>query len=135
MYIEPTQTAAAAFFSAPPPGPVVMLNLLRFRELADYGAHPELAPDAPITGAAAYQRYVEHTAPFLLEVGGRLLYDGDGGPLLIGPERARWDRVLLVEHRSATVFLSFATNQGYLAGMGHRVAALADSRLLPTIRR
>jgi hypothetical protein len=27
--------------------------------------------------------------------------------------------------------LAFASNQDYLAGIGHRVAALADSRILP----
>ena len=30
-------------------------------------------------------------------------------------------------------FMAFATNQGYLAGIGHRTAAVADSRLLPII--
>ena len=32
-------------------GGLVMLNLLRFREVADYSANPELAPAAPISGA------------------------------------------------------------------------------------
>jgi hypothetical protein len=27
--------------------------------------------------------------------------------------------------------MAFATDQDYLAGIGHRVAALADSRILP----
>ena len=30
-------------------GPVVMLNLLRFRPTADYTGHPDLAPPAPIS--------------------------------------------------------------------------------------
>ena len=41
-YLEPSGAAASAFFSRPPPGSVVMLNLLRFREVADYSASPEL---------------------------------------------------------------------------------------------
>jgi len=46
-------------------GPVVMLNLLRFRAIADYSASPELAPSLPISGAAAFDRYViAHPAPF-----------------------------------------------------------------------
>ena len=32
-------------------GNVVMLNLLRFREVADYSAYPDLAPPTPISGA------------------------------------------------------------------------------------
>jgi hypothetical protein len=30
-------------------------------------------------------------------------------------------------------FLEFASNPDYLAGMGHRLAALEDSRLLPIV--
>ncbi len=37
-------------------GPVVKLNLLRFRGIADYSASPELAPSLPISGAAAFDR-------------------------------------------------------------------------------
>ena len=133
VYIEPTQEQGKAFFAAPPEGPIVMLNLLRFRELADYSSHPELAPASPISGREAYERYAEHTMPFLEESGGEVLFQGRGGPYLIGPEADRWDLVLLVRHRSAAVFLSFASNPAYLAGIGHRVAALEDSRLLPIV--
>ena len=52
-YIEPTLEAIRALFARDFKGPVVMLNLLRFRDLADYTATPALAPAAPISGAAA----------------------------------------------------------------------------------
>jgi len=67
-------------------GNVIMLNLLRFRDVADYSAHPELAPDVPISGAEAFNRYIEHTLPFLRESGGDVLFLGTGGEFLIGPE-------------------------------------------------
>ena len=114
-----------------PNGPVTMLNLLRFRERADYSDHPDLAPPEPITGRQAYDRYIEHTLPFLTDAGGSVLYSGSGGHLLIGPEDQRWDMVLLVRHASVEAFLAMATNQRYLTGIGHRVAALQDSRLVP----
>jgi hypothetical protein len=60
-YFEPTQEAGRAFFQRGIAGPVVMLNLLRFRRMADYAANPELAPPAPIGGAEAFERYVAHT--------------------------------------------------------------------------
>ena len=112
-------------------GPVVMLNLLRFRGTADYSAHPDLAPPAPISGAAAFQRYIEHTLPYLRESGGDVSFLGTGGDFLIGPANEHWDLVMLVRQRSVESFLAFAAHQDYLAGMGHRVAALEDSRLLP----
>jgi len=38
---------------------------------------------------------------------------------------------MLVRQASVASFLSFAGNERYLAGLGHRVAAIEDSRLLP----
>jgi uncharacterized protein (DUF1330 family) len=115
-------------------GEVVMLNLLRLRELADYTANPELAPAQPISGAEAYDRYITHTLPYLAQSGGSLLFMGTGGPFLIGPNSERWDRALLVKQRSVEAFMAFANHDAYLAGLGHRTAAVEDSRLLPLIQ-
>ncbi len=130
-YLEPTQASGRAFFTRGITGSVVMLNLLRFRAQADYSANPELAPATPISGEAAYQRYMQHTLPFLHASGGEVLFQGQGGAFLIGPDDERWDAALLVRQSSIEAFLAFASNPAYLAGIGHRVAALEDSRLLP----
>jgi hypothetical protein len=130
-YLEPSQRAGMKFIERGIKGSVVMLNLLRFRDVADYSASPELAPDAPISGAEAFNRYIEHTLPFLRESGGDVLFLGAGGDLLIGPEDERWDFVMLIRQSNVQSFLAFASHRDYLAGIGHRTAAIADSRLLP----
>jgi uncharacterized protein (DUF1330 family) len=132
-YLEPTQASGRAFVQRAVEGEVVMLNLLRFREVADCSANPKLAPDTPISGAEAYDRYVAHNMPYLKGSGGDLLFMGEGGSFLIGPEHERWDRVILVCQSSVQSFLAFATDAEYLAGLGHRTAALDDSRLLPLV--
>lgn len=66
-FLEPTQQSAVALIERWIDGPVTMVNLLRFRDVADYSANPELSPDEPISGAEAYRRYAEHTMPFLLQ--------------------------------------------------------------------
>jgi uncharacterized protein (DUF1330 family) len=132
-YLEPTQEAGRALFLRGIAGEVVMLNLLRLRAIADYSATPELAPAAPISGAEAYDRYIAHTLPFLKESGGELLFLGEGGPFLIGPAGERWDRAMLVKQSSVAAFMAFASHQPYLAGLGHRTAAVEDSRLLPLV--
>lgn len=134
-YLEPTQESGRDLMLRGIEGEVVMLNLLRFRETADYAATPELEPEEPISGARAYDLYVEHTLPHLLESGGELEFIGEGGAFLIGPRDERWDAVLLVRHRSVQTFMSFAQNEAYLGGMGHRLAAISDSRLLPLVPR
>lgn len=130
-HLEPTQGAGRLFVQRGLEGPVIMLNLLRFREVADYTAHPDLAPAAPISGAEAFDRYFRHTLPFLRASGGDVVFLGAGGPYLIGPEGERWDRAMLVRQTSVAAFLAFARRDAYLAGLGHRAAALQDSRLLP----
>jgi hypothetical protein len=110
-----------------------MLNLLRFRAVADYSAFPGLAPSTPITGAAAFARYVAHTLPLLRSSGGDVIFLGAGSGFLIGPEDERWDQIMLVRQRSVQDFIAFARDEAYLAGLGHRTAALEDSRLLPVV--
>lgn len=135
-YFQPSQAQGRAFFGDPPGGPVVMLNLLRFRELADYSATPDLAPPKPVTGEEAYRLYAQHVMPLLAEAGSEVIFQGTSAGWLIGPGTEgeggeRWDMALLVRHVSAARFLAFASDQTYLAIAGHRTAALEDSRLLP----
>ena len=130
-YMDPTQESGRAFFLRGIEGKVFMLNLLRYREIADYSGAPQLAPVEPITGEAAYRLYMQHTVPHLEKSGGKVIFFGRGGGFLIGPESERWDAVMLVEQSSPQAFMEFASNTEYLAGMGHRTAALEDSRLLP----
>ena len=132
-FLEPTQESGAAIFSRNISGEVIMLNLLRFRDVADYSVNPGLATSKTISGREAYQKYIDHTLPFLKESGGDLIFLGEGGRYLIGPQEEQWDLVMLVRQKSLSDFMAFTSNQEYLAGIGHRTAALEDSRLLPLV--
>ncbi len=134
-YLDPTHESGRAFLMRGIEGRVVMLNLLRFRDVADYSAHPRLDPGRPISGEEAYRLYIRHTLPHLEASGGELMFFGEGGPWLIGPPDERWDAAMLVRQRSVEDFMAFASNRDYLEGMGHRVAALEDSRLLPLFQK
>jgi uncharacterized protein (DUF1330 family) len=132
-FLEPTQESGAALFRRNISGEVVMLNLLRLREVADYSSSPEIAPESRISGIEAFQKYIDHTLPFLRESGGELLLLGSGGQFFIGPGDEQWDVVMLVKQSSVDSFFAFASNPEYLAGIGHRTAAILDSRLLPIV--
>ncbi|MBW1868374.1 MAG: DUF1330 domain-containing protein [Deltaproteobacteria bacterium] len=132
-FLDVTQEAGAALFARNITGEVIMLNLLRFRDVADYSANPELMPPDPISGAEAFQKYIDHTLPFLKESGGDVVFLGKGGRYLIGPQEEQWDFVMLIRQNSLSDFLAFSSNQDYLAGLGHRTAALENSRLLPIV--
>lgn len=131
MHLDPSDENVQALLARRLDGPVVMLNLLRYRPVADYGDHAELDPGSPISGEAAYRRYMDATLPHLEASGGSVRFLGQGGAWFIGPTDERWDAALLVAQDSLESFFAFASNPAYLVGLGHRVAALEDSRLLP----
>jgi uncharacterized protein (DUF1330 family) len=124
MAITPSQAQIEQLVAAADPDePVIMLNLLRFKDRAD-------GIDDGLSGREAYERYGEATAPFLAQVGGRLLLAADAKQMVIGPEALEWDMALMVEYPSRQKFLEMATDPGYLQVHEHRAAALADSRLI-----
>ncbi|MFN8036342.1 MAG: DUF1330 domain-containing protein [Acidimicrobiia bacterium] len=120
-YVEPTRRQIEELIGSEGTGPVVMLNLLKFRDRT---------ADGTMSGREAYAKYGAGVLPMLAAVGGRLLWQGSPDSVVIGPDTDRWDLVLLVEYPSRAKFLEMVTNPGYTAVGVHRTAALADSRLV-----
>ncbi len=121
--IEPTPEQVARLAAGAGEGPIVMVNLLRFRDEAG-------PPDEGASGAEAYGRYAAAIPPFLERAGGRLLSAVACQEGVIGPDDAEWDVVALVEYPSREAFLGMVSDPQYLEIHQHRVAALADSRLI-----
>ena len=130
-YLEVTPQQGAAFFGTPDEGEVVMLNLLRFRDRADYSRAPGLEPEGGCSGRAAYALYMRDMTPLLEASGGEVLFSGTAAGFLIGPQDETWDHVLLVRQASKASFLAFASDPEAQAITAHRTAAIRDSRLLP----
>jgi hypothetical protein len=135
VHLDPSDENVHHLLARDIQGPFAMLNLLRFRAEADYSASPELAPPVPISGSEAFDRYVRHTIPFLVASGGTVELFATAGHWFVGPADERWDLMMVIRQASASDFLAFASNDGYLRGLGHRTAALEDSRLLPVVDR
>mgnify|MGYP003626893616 FL=1 len=131
-YLDATAEAGIHFYkNFNDKGKVVMMNLLKFRPLANYSNLESLKPADPISGEQAFQLYMDKTLPQLIEAGSRIVFYGECNAFIIGPETEKWDAVLLVEHQSANAFISFSQKKEFLKYAGHRTAALEDSRLLP----
>ncbi|MFE8072323.1 DUF1330 domain-containing protein [Marinobacteraceae bacterium S3BR75-40.1] len=109
--------------------PVVMLNLLRFREQAQYAGD---SAHSPVTGREAYQRYAAVAQKKLVEIGARVEWAGRSLGTLIGPEEKPWDEVFLVRYPTAQAFFNMLSMPDYQAAAEHRTAALEDSRLIVT---
>lgn len=135
MFIHTTEESIQQLFTRGQEGPVVMLNLLRYREEADYSGSPELAPEEPVSGEEAYRRYIGSVLPLLGAAGAEPIFMGEGGSYLIGPTDEDWDEILLVRYPDLNAFAGMVQSAEYRAIQGHRTAALADSRLLPMTER
>jgi uncharacterized protein (DUF1330 family) len=114
--------------TAPDDKPIVMLNLLKFRTVADYG------PTGPqgLTGREAYSRYSKAVMPLVFEVGGNPFWMSTVRRNVIAPEDESWDEVVLVHYPERAAFVRMVRSEAYQAVMHHRTAALSDSRLIET---
>ena len=109
------------FFGAPEDGPFVMVNLLKFKEKAEYhdGSEPELS------GREAYARYGAVVSGLVEALGGRIRYSGAVTGLLLGEVEEMWDAVALAEYPSLAAFQAMALSPEMHAIEHHRKAGLA----------
>jgi uncharacterized protein (DUF1330 family) len=131
-HVEPTDEQLARFITEDPGGSPVMLNLLRYREVADYADTPALDPGHATSGREAYQTYSAGVLPLLEGVGGTIEMFGTCHGTLIGPAGEEWDDIVLVRYPSTAAFVQMVSSPEYLAIQGHRTAALVDARLVRT---
>lgn len=122
----------AAVAALPAGEPLLMLNLLRFKDEADYGDDTDLAP---CTGREAYfTRYVPAFSETVRPYGGsELVFAGDVVARVVGTVDDVWDTVALVQYPNIEAFRSLIADSAYVTTAApHRVAALADWRLFAT---
>ena len=86
-------------------GPVVMVNLMRFRPRS---------LDGDGSGWDAYLRYSALTVPMIKARGGTLLWTGDAKTVALGePDGHQWDYLALVYYPSVADFIDMMTSAEY----------------------
>ena len=121
MAIVPNRTQFEALAASTDPGPVVMLNLLKFRAAAE---------GEEGTGADAYRRYSDGAVKLVEAQGGTILWFGQAQQVLIGEPADEWDAVALVEYPSRKAFIEMVTAPSYGDVHQHREAGLERTVLL-----
>ena len=113
-------------------GKIVMLNLLKYKPMADYTGIAISNIQKDKTGKETYQYYKKQVEKIFEKTKvGSILYYGESQDFLIGPQDEKWDAIILVEYASVDVFVDFVKSEAYQKVTGHRKASLEDSRLLP----
>ena len=124
------QVAAEA---VPADSPIYMVNLLRYKDQADYAdpgnAHPRSGREAYAEG------YVPAFRKIAAEHGVEVFYLGNALTALVGPDGEQWDDVGIVKYPSFAAFRRIVESAEYkTSAEPHRLAALADWRLIATAR-
>lgn len=126
--VTPSAEQGTAFFGGAEDGPFVMVNLLKFKDKAEY---PD-GRDADLPGAAAYLRYGMAVRAFIEKVGGTAGYAGPVTGLMIGDVEELWDMVALAEYPSLAAMMEMVRDPEYQAISVHRTAGLAGQLNIKT---
>lgn len=111
--------------SGPQDSPVVMVNLLSFKQDADGG-------NEGMSGEESYMRYGGNMRKFVESKGGRFIWTGRVDSMLIGESDADFQVVALVEYPSRKAFLEI-TSSPHVAEIGQdRKDGLAGQWLIAT---
>jgi uncharacterized protein (DUF1330 family) len=119
--VVPSPARAMEFFSGVEDGPFVMVNLLKFKQFAEY---PD-GSDARLSGKEAYARYGVEVRKLVEGLGGRVRFSGAVTGLLLGEVAELWDAVALAEYPSLAAFRAMAMSPEMRAIEHHRLAGLA----------
>ena len=126
--LYPQKEQLEALLASPEAGPVVMLNLLRFKERA-------AAPDEGVSGQEAYQRYATAMRRIVEGRGGRFLWVGRVDSQVVGEGADDFHVAALVEYPSRKAFVEIATSREVAEIGVHRAAGLEGQWLLATTTR
>lgn len=129
QFIDPSPENFSHFKGLDRSTPILMLNMIRFRETASYPVdHPNA--NSSMTGADAYKAYGEHSGPVFARVGGEIVWRGSFEGIVIGPSEEYWDTVFIARYPNAHAFLEMVKDADYSQAVVHRQAAVATSRLI-----
>ena len=117
MAVDPRGADLKRYLAEDDGGPVVMLNLLRFK------------PDG---GRERYLDYVEHFKRTATPFGAQVLYVGAGSTALVADPGQSWDAVLLVRYPSRQSFSDMVRDPEYGKGTHLRTEALQEAVLQAT---
>jgi len=105
-------------------GPVVMVNLLRFKKHS---------ADGDGSGWNAYERYSKAISSLLKGVGGTILWAGNSEGAAYGDLCTKqWEFVVLVRYPSRKAFLDMVTSPEYARANVHRENGVDDHVILAT---
>ena len=126
--VYPNKEQIKGFMEPVSEGPICMVNLLKFKDKAEY----EDGRDTDLTGREAYALYEEGVKKLLQEIGGGIGFEGDVERLALGEVEELWDVVGLAVWPSRGAMFKVMQSPDMQAISVHRGAGLAGQLNLET---
>ena len=129
VYVDPSRENWEAFKALPRDTPIHMLNLIKFRDLAEY------PPDHPnhgkgLSGREAYAIYGTAFQALVADDGAAMVWKAPLECVVTGPP-GEWDEAFVIGYPDSGTFMAMVKNPRYVAeALPHRTAAVVDSRLI-----
>ena len=114
-----------------PDSPIYMINLLKFKEYAEY----EDGRETDLSGYDAYQLYGNAVAKILRSFNGEFVFAGDVTFLSLGQVEDLWDEVAIVKYGSRADLLAMSTSDEWREVSAHRTAGLSGQLNIETVAR
>ncbi len=129
--LQPTTEQISTFTKDEHDGPIVMVNLLKFRDRAEYQPEDPEHGDG-VSGREAYARYGAALAPLTAdpEIAITPIYSAPAERFLIGS--GDWDMVVLARYPSRAHMARMMLDPRYQAAHRHRAAGLLHQDLIET---
>lgn len=126
--VAPTQDQIRTLSDENASAPIFMVNLLKFKEKAEY---PD-GRETNLSGREAYAIYGAEVVAHLAKVGGQPVFMGDVSQLLLGEVEELWDQVAIAMYPSRAKMLEMVMDADYQQSAVHREAGLAGQLNIET---
>jgi len=128
--VMPTTRERIEEMAAPgPEGPIYMVNLLSFKERAEY----EDGRDTDLSGREAYNLYGAAVSRLIAEYGGEIVFVGDVTFLSLGQVDELWDEVAIARYPNRGALLAMSSSPEWREAAVHRTAGLAGQLNIETV--
>ena len=118
--VNPTEKQMKGFLEGDADTPIHMVNLLKFKEKAEY----EDGRETNLSGAEAYAIYGAEVQAHLEKVGGKGIFAGRVSRLMLGEVEDLWDMVAIAMYPSKKAMLTMVSDPEYAESAKHRTAGL-----------
>ncbi|MDA9608680.1 DUF1330 domain-containing protein [SAR86 cluster bacterium] len=118
--VKPNDEQMAGFLEGDIDSPIEMVNLLKFKDKAEY----EDGRATEMTGEEAYAIYAMEVQEHLKKVGGKSIFFGTVERLMLGEVEELWDWVAIAKYPSRKAMLKMMSDPDYQESEKHRSAGL-----------